>query len=138
MLRHAFARTIPDDIRFPNGTTTYGNQLLTEGIVFVEYAGVIEMFVDPVLEKFQLPEIDNKTVPVGLVTTECDHDGPVVTVYEGAMSVVTMLAMGPWDVRVHFPTGQCAHAVILHFSRTIASILRALASYWVGSMQSAK
>ena len=67
---------------------------------------MVEIFVDPGFEVFDLAEIDYKTVFVGFGTGEGQGDRPVVSVNECAMAVVPVLAMGKRNVLVGFCAGE--------------------------------
>ena len=76
------------------------------GVILIEQAGVIEVGFNPFLEVFEIAEIDDKAVGVGLATGKGQGDRPVVAVDEGAMPRVQMLAVREGDVAVGFLAGE--------------------------------
>lgn len=67
---------------------------------------MIEVFVDPSLQVFQLSEIDDEAVFVCLLAGEGEGDRPVVPVDECAMAVVPMLAVSEGNVAIGFFAGE--------------------------------
>jgi len=80
--------------------------LLDRWVAFVKEAGVVEVFIDPGFYKFEIPEVDDKAVSIGLAASKAKGDAPVVTVDECAMSLMQVLAVRKRDVAVGFFTGE--------------------------------
>ena len=63
--------------------------------MIVKDGPVVEMLVDPILEKVQVSEIDHEPVVVQVVCPESQSNGPAVPVEAGAAAaLVKGLAMG--------------------------------------------
>jgi hypothetical protein len=80
--------------------------LLTQRVTFIEYAGVIQVLLNPALDELELAEVHHKAVLVRLVASEGDCERPVVSVHERAMSVVQVLPVGKGNIRIGLLTGE--------------------------------
>ena len=58
------------------------------GVVCVKKAGVVQVFVDPCLQIFELTKVDDEAVHIGLAAGEGHGDAPIVPMDEGAMAFV--------------------------------------------------
>ena len=74
-------------------------------VALIEKTGVVEILCDPGFEIFQVTKVDDKTVGISFLTGEGEGDCPVMPVYEGAVAIVPVLAVGEGDVAVGFATG---------------------------------
>ncbi|AOS46104.1 hypothetical protein Verru16b_03200 [Lacunisphaera limnophila] len=89
---------------------------------------MIKSVIDPIFEKFEFSEINDKPVLIQLCATESHPDTPIMPVNKCTVPVVTMLTVRPRNIRIDFFAGRIAHAVILQLSRTIIATVGALVS----------
>ena len=81
-------------------------QFLGNRVVAVEKVGVVEVFHQPIPDKFQVREVDHEPRFIQLMTTKGEPEGPVVPVYERAMAPMPVLPMGKGDVAIGLRTGK--------------------------------
>lgn len=105
MLCEAFAGAVGDDV-CPEQFARAGEQCFRLGVVCVEEAGVVQVFVDPCLQVFELTKVDDEAIRIGLAAGEGQGDAPIVPVDEGAVALVQVLAVGEWNVAVGFFTSE--------------------------------
>ncbi len=74
-------------------------------VALIKKTGVVEILGDPGVEIFQVTKVDYETVGITFLAGEGEGDCPVMAVYEGAVAVVPVLAVGEGDVAVGFATG---------------------------------
>ena len=67
---------------------------------------MIQIFIDPLLEVFELSKVDNKAVFIGFVTSKSQYDCPVVSMDERAVAIMVVLAVGERNVAIGFFTSQ--------------------------------
>ena len=67
---------------------------------------MVEVLIDPAPQILEFSKIDHEAVAVGLAAGKCQRDLPVVSVYERAMPIVVMLAVGERNVAVGLFTGE--------------------------------
>lgn len=101
----AFAGAVGQDVGLEK-VAGRGEQGVFFRVVLIEEAGVIEVFVDPGFKVFEVAEVDDKAVGIGLAAGEGEGDRPVVPVDLGAVSGVEVLAVGERDVAVGFFAGE--------------------------------
>ena len=101
----SLAGTVGQEVAFEE-CTVFIEEGFAFGVVLVKKAGVVEVGLDPVLEVFEIAEVDDKAVGIGLAAGKVEGDGPVVPVNEGAMPFVPVLAVGKGDVAVGFFAGE--------------------------------
>ena len=75
-------------------------QGLSFGVVLIKEAGMVEVFLNPFFDVFELAEIDDKAVLIGLGAGKGESECPVVPVQEGAMPGMAMLAMSEGNIAV--------------------------------------
>ena len=75
-------------------------------VALIEKTGVVEIFGDPGLEIFQVTKVDDETVGISFLTGEGEGDCPVMPVYEGAVAIVPVLAVGEGDVAIGLGTSE--------------------------------
>lgn len=63
---------------------------------------MIEMLLNPLTDKFQFSEINDKTVFIQLGCLEGNLDAPVMSVDKGTVSVMGVLTVGKWDISIDF------------------------------------
>lgn len=110
MLCHSFGGTILHDVWFPNSATAHRRKRFAQWIVLTENAGMIQMLVDPVLEEFELPKINHKSVFIRFAAPESYRDTPIVPMQIGAMAIVPVLPMSPRNINIGFSAGKHTHA----------------------------
>ena len=74
-------------------------------VALIEKTGVVEILGDPGFEIFQVTKVDHETIGITFLAGEGEGDCPVMAVYEGAVAIVPVLAVGEGDVAVSFATG---------------------------------
>lgn len=67
---------------------------------------MVEVLFDPCSEVFQVSEVDDEALGIGLSASEGEGDRPIMTVDERTVPVVSVLAMGKGNVAVGFFAGQ--------------------------------
>jgi hypothetical protein len=97
----SFAGTIGQDVGLKE-MAIVAEQMLRLRIVRVKEAGVIQVFVDPGFQVFELAEIDYEAIAVGLDAGKSQCNPPIMAVDQCAVSVVAVLAVGERDVAVGF------------------------------------
>ena len=63
---------------------------------------MVEILVDPLFKILYFSEIQYEAIFVGLVAGKGECDRPVVPMYERAVAIVVVLAMGERDVAIGF------------------------------------
>jgi uncharacterized protein involved in propanediol utilization len=76
------------------------------GVALAKETGMVEVLLEPCAEVFQVSEIDNEALGIGLTASEGEGDRPIMTVNEGTVTVVSVLPMGKGNVVVGFFAGQ--------------------------------
>jgi len=89
---------------------------------------MVEVFLNPALEKLELPEIDYEAIVVHLIAPKDNRYSPIVAVNEGAMPIVEVLAMRPGNISIGFSAGNHTHAESFQLARTRSSVDAALSS----------
>ena len=105
MFGQSFARTRGDQV----DSVGFGcglNERFPKGVILVEYAGVIEVLLDPVAQETETAKVDHEAVGVGFFCSESQPDRPVVPVYQRAVAGVPMLPMGERNIRVSLGAGE--------------------------------
>jgi hypothetical protein len=67
---------------------------------------MVEVLFDPCSEVFQVSEVDDEALGIGLSASEGEGDRPIMTMDERTVTVVSVLAMGKGNVAVGFFAGQ--------------------------------
>ena len=67
---------------------------------------MIEMLLNPLTDKFQFSEINDKTVFIQFGCLEGNLDVPVMPVNKGTVSVMGVLTVGKWDISIDFRAGE--------------------------------
>ena len=100
-----FTGAVRQDIGFVE-MTEMGEHFFCFRITFIKKAGVVQMFVDPVLDVFEFAKIDDKAIGIHFAAGKGQRDVPIVTMNERAMSVVLVLPMGKGYVTIRFFAGE--------------------------------
>ena len=105
MLSEAFTRGVGQRVGFEKlaKLREQGDAL---GVALAKETGMVEVLFEPCSEVFQVSEIDNEALGIGLTASEGEGDRPIMTVNEGTVTVVSVLAMGKGNVVVGFFAGQ--------------------------------
>jgi hypothetical protein len=88
-------------------------QLIFARVVLTKNDPVVEMPVDPILDKMKLSEINDESVVIKFLGLERQGDGPTVTVQAGATPFVKRLTVGKGDVPIGLATGN--HVLVSGF-----------------------
>ena len=99
VLGNSFGRATFQWVGF-EGLGKLPHQFLGNRVVEVVEIGVVEVFHQPIPDKFQVREVDHEPRFIQLMTTKSEPEGPVVPVYERAMSPMPVLPMGKGDVAI--------------------------------------
>ena len=67
---------------------------------------MVKVLIDPRFDKFEFSEVHNEAVGIELTTGKSQADRPIVSMYVGAISIVTMLAVGERNVVIGFLAGK--------------------------------
>lgn len=105
VLGDTLARAVGQDVSFEE-TASSVQQLVFLGIILVEETGMVEVIIDPGLEVFELPEVDDKARSVKLLTSEGQANRPIMPVDEGAVAIVAVLAVSKRYFAVGLFTGE--------------------------------
>jgi hypothetical protein len=105
MLGQSFARTLIDNVRLIDSATSRivdFKDFIQQWIVPIKNAGMIQVLVNPLAQRFEVPEIDYKSTRIQRCASKDKRETPIVPVYLSTMSVVPMLAMGKRNIRISF------------------------------------
>lgn len=105
VLGDALAGAVGQDVSFKEAASS-AQQLILFGVIFIEETGVVEVIINPGLEKSELSEVDDKARSVELSTSESQSNRPIMPVDERAVSIVAMLAVSERDLPVGLFAGE--------------------------------
>ncbi len=109
VLRQPFARAKLDDISLVDGAPARfvnREKLIEQWVVAIEEAGMVEVYLYPILERLELSEVHDKSAFVQLGTAEGEGKAPVVSVDLRAMPIVAMLPVSKRYVGISLLAGE--------------------------------